>query len=286
MSYHSAPPGFYTEQEPVGLEVYGEDLTSFASPLDSYYGQGAVDCGLFTTRRSNSRSGFRVFARVVDGRSVMSRIPPREDVCLYFSQFGIVVDCYLPESATNVAYVCFEEQAAMEQALAHPEHILPGGIALSVSRASPRPDYSVNTDRIFAKNIPNLATRQDLKVYFTQFGEVIDVYIPKDKATGSQKRFAFVTFREVRQARAALANEMHYLADGSCMQVMPAEARPSSGSFRTNYEPQHAPQQAPQSLLSEENTSTTTDWLQELLLASQMDLSSLLADFGGQVRGA
>jgi RNA recognition motif-containing protein len=208
-------------------------------------------------------------------------MPPREDVCLYFSQFGIVVDCYLPESATNVAYVCFEEQYAMEQALAHPQHIIAGGIALTVSRASPRPDYSVNTDRIFAKNIPSLATRQDLKVYFSLFGEVIDVYIPKDKATGSQKRFAFVTFREVRQARAALAHETHYLADGSCMQVMPAEARPNLRIQEpiTTYDQQ-------QSMQPEEDGNNNTDWLQELLLASQLDLSSLLADVGQSVRGA
>ena len=280
MSYHTAPPGFYPEQDTVSLGMYGEDNTSYASQLDGYYGQTSGDCGLFTTRRSNSRSGFRVFARVIDGRSLTSRMPPREEVCLYFSQFGIIVDCYLPESATNVAYVCFEEQYAMESALALPEHIISGGIHLNVSRASPRPDYSINTDRIFAKNIPSLATRQDLKVYFTQFGEVMDVYIPKDKTTGSQKRFAFVTFKEVRQARAALANETHYLADGSCMQVMPAEARPSSRGSEAE-----SMFFAPQDSNVVEDTNNTTDWLQELLLSSQIDLSSLLAEIG-QVRGS
>jgi RNA recognition motif-containing protein len=69
--------------------------------------------------------------------------------------------------------------------------------------------------------------RNDLKIYFSKFGEVVDVYIPKDKTTGAQKRFAFVTFNEIRMARAALASfEGHVLNDGSVLQVMPAEPRP------------------------------------------------------------
>ena len=221
----SAPPGFCSTEVTEAPNV--SSVPCFYPDDYQKTGQLFQDSSEIVTRRSNSRSGYRVFARVVEGRTALtSRMPSREEVCGYFGRFGMILDCYLPDSATNVAYICFEEQFALESCLAMVEHRTDSGILMTVSRASPRPDYSVNTDRIFTKNVPAGVTRLDLKNYFGQFGEVIDVYIPKDKLTGAQKRFAFVTFREVRSARTALAHDLHYFQDGSCMQVMPAEARP------------------------------------------------------------
>ena len=161
----------------------------------------------------------------------------------FFSQFGVVMDCYLPESATNVAYLCFEDEQTMEDVLALPEHMLCiEGVYVTLSRASPRPDYSMNnTDRVFVKNCPENINRTDLRNYFSQFGLVTDVYIPKDKVTGEQKKFAFVTFANVDSARTAISfgdtHRLMYLdrftnaLTSAPLQVMPAEPRPiTSGS--------------------------------------------------------
>ncbi len=126
----SAPPGFYSV----------ETVDTPSSELECM--------GFGSMRRSNSRSGYRLFARVIDARSAVNRMPSRELVCAYFQNFGQVLDCYLPDSATNVAFVCFEEQSSLEACLAlGAEHDLWGLCTLHISRASPRPDYSVNTDR-------------------------------------------------------------------------------------------------------------------------------------------
>jgi hypothetical protein len=152
------------------------------------------------------------------------------------------MDCYLPESATNVAYLCFEDESSMEHVLALPEHVLCiEGVYVTLSRASPRPDYSMNnTDRVFVKNCPDSTTRTALRNYFSQFGLVTDVYIPKDKVTGEQKKFAFVTFASVDAARAAISfGETHRLVyidrlsnmlTTAALQVMPAEPRPVNAS--------------------------------------------------------
>jgi RNA recognition motif-containing protein len=196
----------------------------------------------FTTRRSNSRSGYRLFARVANrgAPSGSSRMPPRESVYNFFSQFGVVLDCYLPESATNVAYLCFDDEHTMERVLALPDNVLCiEGVYVTLSRASPRPDYSMNeTDRIFVKNVPENTTRTSLRNYFSQFGVVTDVYIPKDKVTGEQKKFAFVTFADVEAARNAIVSvdshrlvhidRVSSLLTTSPLQVMPAEPRPMS----------------------------------------------------------
>lgn len=218
------------------------DYDAFLDPSSFMYQEACL--GQFYTRRSNSRSGYRLFARVVHrggpGNGSSSRMPCRESVYGFFSQFGSVMDCYLPESATNVAYLCFEDESTMEHVLALPEHLLCiEGVYVTLSRASPRPDYSMNnTDRVFVKNCPDSTTRTALRNYFSQFGLVTDVYIPKDKVTGEQKKFAFVTFGNVDSARAAISfGETHRLVyidrissmlTTAPLQVMPAEPRPLS----------------------------------------------------------
>jgi hypothetical protein len=210
--------------------------------------------GNYSNRRSNSRSGYRLFARVVSRgvSSGNSRMPPRESVYHFFSQFGVVLDCYLPESATNVAYLCFEDEHTMERVLALPESLLCiEGVHVVLSRASPRPDYSMNeTDRVFVKNVPENTTRTSLRNYFSQFGIVTDVYIPKDKVTGEQKKFAFVTFADVESARNAINSvESHRLVHidrisnlltATLLQVMPAEPRPISTPLCHPSQPHHS----------------------------------------------
>jgi len=227
-------------------------------PMNEYMDPYMVGMGGYMNhaRRSNSRSGYRLFARVSNSMNrAMSgnaggimippqstRMPSRESVYMFFSQFGTVMDCYLPESATNVAYLCFDDEDTMEAILQLPAHILCiEGVYISLSRASPRPDYSMNnTDRVFVKNCPENINRTDLRNYFQQFGLVTDVYIPKDRLTGEQKKFAFVTFESVDSARAAISfGDVHWLIyidrltnviNTTPLQVMPAEARPSTAS--------------------------------------------------------
>ena len=224
----------------------------FLDPLNYMYDDA---CGMgapYHTRRSNSRSGYRLFARVAHSTTRMaggpsSRMPSRESVFGFFAQFGPVMDCYLPESATNVAYLCFEDEQTMENVLALPEHLLCiEGVYVTLSRASPRPDYSMhNTDRVFVKNCPENINRTDLRNYFSQFGLVTDVYIPKDKMTGEQKKFAFVTFANVDSARTAISfGDTHSLIfidrftnvlTTAPLQVMPAEPRPMSAGNGTPF---------------------------------------------------
>jgi hypothetical protein len=263
-----SPPSFGL----VSMEMYQEttvtDMTAYESAFldninhNSSYIYGGADMGDQSglpyglsllnnaTRRSNSRSGYRLFARVsnslnraaANGVGGPTRMPNRETVYGFFSQFGLVLDCYLPDSATNVAYLCFDDEDTMEAILQIPEHLLCiDGVFVTLSRASPRPDYSMNnTDRVFVKNCPENVNRTDLRNYFSQFGLVTDVYIPKDKMTGEQKKFAFVTFANVESAKAAISfGDTHRLIyvdratnclSTTPLQVMPAEARPSGGN--------------------------------------------------------
>lgn len=246
--YESA---FLDHHQNITPYIYGDE--EGCDDISSAIGAALNGAVCQQARRSNSRSGYRLFARVSNSlnrsnvASGSTRMPHRDIVYAFFSQFGIVLDCYLPESATNVAYLCFEDEDTMETILQIPEHMLcVEGVYVTLSRASPRPDYSMNnTDRVFVKNCPENVNRTDLRNYFSQFGLVTDVYIPKDKLTGEQKKFAFVTFANVDAAKAAISfGDTHRLIyvdritnciSSTPLQVMPAEARPASGGAFQGY---------------------------------------------------
>jgi len=50
--------------------------------------------------------------------------------------------------------------------------------------------------KIYVGNLSFDTTRDDLMEYFGLYGEVFDVYIPLDSATGSPRGFAFITMDE------------------------------------------------------------------------------------------
>lgn len=50
--------------------------------------------------------------------------------------------------------------------------------------------------KIYVGNIPFTASKEDIADFYTEFGEVIDVYIPQNPSTGEGRGFAFVTMKE------------------------------------------------------------------------------------------
>lgn len=184
--------------------------------------------------KSNSRSFSRLFLRIDQTRlppGVVCRLPSKQLLVQYFSAFGAVTDCYTPESASHVAYLCYLDSEAIDAVLlagtTHWVHSVP----VLVQKAYPRPDYTVLTDRVFVKNLPPNFSRNELRSYFSMFGEVVDVYIPKDRVTMTSKSFAFITFRDCSACRVVLSFADHavpFMGGYWPLQIAPAEPRPVS----------------------------------------------------------
>eukprot|EP01018_Ginkgo_biloba_P030513 Gb_27963 [translate_table: standard] len=168
-----------------------------------------------------------------------------EDLRLYFSQFGKIVDVYLPKDAKKIShrgfgFVTFAEESSTERVALKRHEIL--GHQIAVDRASPLDEtpsggYYGNAStssnslsggsglggssqampgiigndygsahlpeapprlgkKIFIGRIPVEATTEDLRLYFSQYGRVSDVYLPKDAKKISHRGFGFVTFSE------------------------------------------------------------------------------------------
>ncbi|CAI5961289.1 unnamed protein product [Closterium sp. NIES-65] len=67
----------------------------------------------------------------------------------------------------------------------------------------PPPDIR-NTYSLLVLNITFRTTSQDLMPLFERYGTVSDIFIPKDKRTGTSRGFAFVRFKHEDEAAKAV----------------------------------------------------------------------------------
>lgn len=70
--------------------------------------------------------------------------------------------------------------------------------AAGTAPAGPPP----GTKKIYVGNIPFSVTKNELKDLYTEYGEVVDVYVPINPDTGEGRGFAFVTMKEEDYAKA------------------------------------------------------------------------------------
>ncbi|MBN1169940.1 RNA-binding protein [Candidatus Micrarchaeota archaeon] len=78
--------------------------------------------------------------------------------------------------------------------------------------------------KLYVGNIPYEMSGEDIKREFSEYGEVSDVFIVKDKNTGRPRGFAFVTFTDGEEADRAVA-EMNGKEVGG-RKIVVSEARP------------------------------------------------------------
>lgn len=71
-----------------------------------------------------------------------------------------------------------------------------------------------NIPKLFVGRIGFETTVQSLRSYFSQFGEVIDVYIPKDAQTQRGKGFGFLTFASKSSIHTVLDPNLKHVLDG------------------------------------------------------------------------
>ena len=80
--------------------------------------------------------------------------------------------------------------------------------------------------KIYVGNLNYDTTEDALQTLFAQHGEVEEVHMPADRATGRPRGFAFITMPNAEQAQAAIAALNGSDLDGRALNV--SEARPRS----------------------------------------------------------
>jgi RNA recognition motif-containing protein len=68
------------------------------------------------------------------------------------------------------------------------------------------PTAELGSDRkVFVGNLPFGTTEDEIKSLFKEYGTVVGTSVRKDRETGNDKGFGFVTFEDASSAEAAIA---------------------------------------------------------------------------------
>ncbi|OMP02003.1 hypothetical protein COLO4_11423 [Corchorus olitorius] len=163
------------------FEEYGE-ITDLYMPKDQDT-RSHRGIGFITFARSDSVDNVMSEDHEFDGaRVIVDRATPREEELRQISRMA---------HGGYGAYNAYISAATRYAALGAPTmYDLPGPVY-------GRGDSSQEIGKkIFVGKLPQKATAEDLSRYFSRFGEIVDVYVPKDPKRTGHRGFGFVTFAD------------------------------------------------------------------------------------------
>ncbi len=95
----------------------------------------------------------------------------------------------------------------------------------AVAGASSNPNPVDEDDRkLFAGGLPQEATEDDIREYFSQYGEIESINLKTDQNTGRSRGFCFVVFKDMEPVEKAVAEANHNLK-GKKVAVKKAQAK-------------------------------------------------------------
>ncbi|RIB08329.1 hypothetical protein C2G38_1982989, partial [Gigaspora rosea] len=86
---------------------------------------------------------------------------------------------------------------------------------------------------VFVANVPFDLTEGDLIAVFSQYGEILDIQLARDKSTGQSKGFAFLKYEDQRSTVLAVDNLNNIQLLGRTIRVDHASAETKDGRRRT-----------------------------------------------------
>jgi RNA recognition motif-containing protein len=85
--------------------------------------------------------------------------------------------------------------------------------------------------RLYVGNLSFSSTIDSVREAFERIGQVTDVHIVTDRATGQSRGFGFVTMGSPAEAQKAIEAMNNSVLDGRPLRVNEAEERPQRGGF-------------------------------------------------------
>ncbi|XP_076939987.1 uncharacterized protein LOC143608990 [Bidens hawaiensis] len=86
-------------------------------------------------------------------------------------------------------------------------------------------DDILQTGRLFVRNLPYTATEDDLREYFSKFGNVSQVHLVVDKDTKRSKGIAYILYALPESAARALEDLDNSIFQGRLLHIMPAKQK-------------------------------------------------------------
>ena len=134
----------------------------------------------------------------------LSQDAKESDLKEYFTQFGDISSVTLKTDPSTgrsrgFAFVVFKKVAGLEAVTAKEdgEHSVKGK-KVAVKKAQAK------QGKVYVGKLKGENTEDEIKEFFTQFGKVISIEHPYDKAKGEKKNFCFITFEKEEVAKKLL----------------------------------------------------------------------------------
>ncbi|XP_049357486.1 heterogeneous nuclear ribonucleoprotein 1 isoform X2 [Solanum verrucosum] len=152
----------------------------------------------------------------------------------YMIKYGDLEDCIvMKERATGrsrgFGYVTFATVEDAKNALSK-EHFL-GNRMLEVKVATPKEEMRApakKVTRIFVARIPPSVSEATFRGYFEKYGEITDLYMPKDPSTKGHRGIGFITFANAESVD-DLMSDTHELGGST---IVVDRATPKAKDFR------------------------------------------------------
>jgi len=188
----------------------------------------------------------RIFLKVIPSQIEESSIRAA------FAEFGDVTDVYIPRhqsGATKYGFIKFSDPSVIDSIVERQE-IVCAGVSIPLERASRRPsnNYSAppqqqyqqsysepapkrHADRVFCKEVPMTINSDHMRTYWSQFGEIQDVYFPKDhhETNNPHRGICFISFHDNSAVNKALESSEHTI-NGSSVSANRADPKPQRDS--------------------------------------------------------
>jgi nucleolin len=143
-----------------------------------------------------------------------------------------------------MAFVTMASEEQRDTAMEKLNEIELDGRIMYVDKAKPRSEskqpgkakdrvQETNNTKMYVGNISYETTKESLQTFFGEYGTVLDVYIPVDKATEAPRGFAFVTM-EKEGASKAIESASGVELDGRVIEVKESLPRGQKAPPRQN----------------------------------------------------
>ncbi|KAK7593106.1 hypothetical protein V9T40_007858 [Parthenolecanium corni] len=151
----------------------------------------------------------------------------------FYEKWGELVDVVVMKDpntkrSRGFGFVTYSSSSMVDDAQANRPHVIDGR-TVEPKRAIPRneihsPETNATVKKLFIAGIKDDVTEDQLKEYFNEFGQVTNVIIVADKATGKKRGFGFVEFDDYDPVDKACLQTSHTL-NGKRVDVKKAVGR-------------------------------------------------------------
>ncbi|GAQ85158.1 RNA-binding protein Musashi [Klebsormidium nitens] len=189
--------------------------------------QGERDASLATAGRSNYTIGTNAGGKVFVGG--LSWDTTTETLTTHFSAFGKLTDSVVMRdrqtgNPRGFGFVTFAD-ASVADRVVQEQHIIDGR-TVDAKKVVPREAMTgPRTKKIFVGGLPTTVEEEELRQNFASYGNITEVQIMVDRATGRSRGFGFVTFEnEACVERVLSQGRLHEVA-GKMVEVKKAEPK-------------------------------------------------------------